>query len=551
MRAALCACLLNLAALAGPPQADSDTEAKAYTDGVIAVQAVDSRGNPQSGARVFLRGATSPSQPEQIYRHAVSDALGHARFTALPSGIYWLDGVLAGCQLAPDSRSQILLRGPKALEQRQLILQRRPVVTGRIVDTTGAPLPNAQIQALRMTESDAGPSLTSAAQSSTDDRGVYRFGLPRPGRYWLLASHMELSFPRGSAPRSTGVVFYPNSPDLLAAQPADLVFDQPETILDITLPPAPRTEFAAGILSGPDGQPCTRCRYALHRVEGPLHYELMSGGTGRAAGFDNRGVPPGEYRVYVEDTGANPGWWAIVEAPLVEDRTTALTIRTQPPVEVSGRIRLEDLPADVSEQNGERPNAVMVQAIAAGDHFFDQRQSLSGRTELPLEQSEFALGPMPPEAFRIQVSVQGSNAYLAAIAREGRELPSPVLDFSQPGDWASLELRVRFDVAQPSFRVPATAAPGVDEPGYRLLLRPDPEDNPFGVFSPGHCAADGSCYAPPVPPGRYQVIAIGGQRDFGPNDPDLVRKLERWGSEVTLTPGENPTIELKPAPDKP
>jgi hypothetical protein len=424
-----------------------------------------------------------------------------------------------------------------------------------VVDERGTPLLNAQVQAFRLSSNDGEPYLNQVQGASTDDRGVYRLSVHEAGRYWIMAFHMEPSFPRGSAPRSTGVVFYPNSPDLLASLPADLSFDQPEATLDIMLPPAARTEVAAGILSGPDSRPCTRCRYSLQRVEGPFRYELTSGQTGRDAGFDTRGVPPGQYQIYVQDDGGHQGWWAIEEAALVEDRTTALTIQTQPPIVVSGRVTLEDPPAEAIEQARERPDAVSVQLNPFGNQFFSARDGSGSRAELRLEQSEFTLAPLPPEKFRVEVLVQNANGYLAGMALQGRDLTSPFLDFSQPGPWNNLELRVRFDLAEPQFRIAGAVpdpAASSGAPAYRLVIAPDSESNPFGRYSETHCISDGQCYVPQLPPGRYWVIALpaAGRGGLDLQDFEARKKLAPWGREISLSPSQNPRIDLTPAPEK-
>jgi hypothetical protein len=553
--AALLACVFALSVSAQPrPAGLSPLEGKPRSDGVIVVQVSDSLGAPLSGTVVVLRQNMTVENQQPIVRHATSDTAGRARFTDLPNGGYAAEATRAGCSLAPSNTNDPLLEGAKAEGQIHVILRRRPVITGRVVDERGTPLHNAHVQVFRRAFQDGEESLVSGSrgQSTTDDRGIYRLNVDEPGRYWVMAYHMEALFPRGSAPRPTGLVFYPNSPDLLSAMRADLAFDQPETTLDITLPPAARTEIAAGILSGPEGRPCTRCRFSLQRVEGPYRYELSSGGTGRDAGFDTRGVPPGQYRVYVEDQGANQGWWAVEEATLIEDRTTGLTMRTRPPIPVSGRVTYEDPPTLLPDQDSNRPASVFVQLSQVGRHFFGTRDSSTGQAQLSFEQSEFTVGPLAPERFRFQVFVQGANGYLAGLTRQGRELTSPVLDLSQPGPWTNLEARVAFKMAEPQFRIPASASPAAREPGYQLVLIPDPKENPFGSEASGGCGPDGNCYMSIVPPGRYWVLAFPATSPSpthlrGPGSPQETRAL---GSRSESQCRPKPKNRANPGPRK-
>jgi hypothetical protein len=187
-----------------------------------------------------------------------------------------------------------------------------------------------------------------------------------------------------------------------------------------------------------------------------------------------------------------------------------------------------------------------------GRHFFGTRDSSTGQAQLSFEQSEFTVGPLAPERFRFQVFVQGANGYLAGLTRQGRELTSPVLDLSQPGPWTNLEARVAFKMAEPQFRIPASASPAAREPGYQLVLIPDPKENPFGSEASGGCGPDGNCYMSIVPPGRYWVLAFPATLQAPPTfgDPEVRKKLEPWGREVNLNVGPNPRIELTPAPEK-
>ena len=193
--------------------------------------------------------------------------------------------------------------------------------------------PKTRIQLFILATNDGELFVSPGPSTITDDRGIYRISVARPGRYWVMATHMEASFPLGSAPQSTGTVFYPNSPDLLFAHFADLAFDQPDTRFDITLPPAPRTAITVGLLSGPKGRPCAQCAFSLRRVEGPYEYEWIHGEIGgRLPGFGYRGIPAGDYRILVEDRDSDTrGWWAIEDVALVEDDPVELAIATQPP----------------------------------------------------------------------------------------------------------------------------------------------------------------------------------------------------------------------------
>lgn len=520
------------------------------TDGRVALTVKDSAGAPIAGALILLNGSTTDEKPEQVMRNGRSDAAGAVRFAGLPNGYYRVEAHVAGRVVDPRDQLQLHLEGPQANVSSEVRLLRRPVVMGRVLNELGVPVFQATVSLKRRKLQNGQASIEQAAYARTDDRGVFRIAT-EPGRYWLQASATEASFPRGSAPLPTGVVFYPGSPDLLGAQPLELAWDQPQTYIEIALPRAPRTQMTAAIVSGPSGQPCNSCGFRLLRVEGDYRYEIVGGMTGSRPGFDYRGIPAGDYRIHVEDVRRNRGWWAIAETTLVEGTPTELLIETRPPAPLSGRVVLEDPPANLAELNREREDAISVVAQGGRQGFFTGG-SFKPRVSLPLDQLHFSLGPFTPEQYTLQVDVQGANAYIAGIRRRGRPLPAGLLDFSRPGSWTDLEVRVRFDPAVARFRIPAPVPLDLDQPAARVALVPDRESGIVGRPQEAHCYPGGECSAPPVPPGRYWVIAMPGINNpagLDLRDAEVQSRLSLWGRAVDLAPGENPVIELEAVPE--
>jgi hypothetical protein len=292
--------------------------------------------------------------------------------------------------------------------------------------------------------------------------------------------------------------------------------------------------------------------YSLRRVEGVYEYEWIHGEiAGQLPGFEYRGMPAGDYRIYVEDRAQDSlGWWAIEPVALAEDRPLAVAIATRPPVALAGRVTLEDAPFEWIAANRERAGAVYVQLTPVGDQFFTIYDASAGQTELSPEHLEFTLGPMPPGKFRLRVWVQGTDAYLASAAQLGRGPPSAVLDLSQAADWSNLDLRMRFDMARPVVRIPAQSSLS-EATVYRVVLVPDRDQNPFGHYMEGYCGPDGACEISPLPPGRYWAVALSYEtaRELDLRDPQDRRRLSNWGRTIDLSAGVNAAVDLRPVPD--
>ncbi|MDA1315099.1 MAG: carboxypeptidase-like regulatory domain-containing protein [Acidobacteria bacterium] len=499
---------LPAAAQLRPLPEAAQAEVAPQTDGVITAKVVDARGRPIAGAWVVLKGYIGARGATESSHQGTSNAGGQVRFSSLPNGHYRFEVQMAGYRHERAGGSDAQLNGPEAEQEVELLLLRRPVMKGRVVDGRGEPMYNATVNVLMRTRVDGVESVVQQASARTDDRGVYRITLPDPGRYWLMATHMEASFPRGSAPHPTGVTFYPNSPDLLTAAAVEVRPDQPETAFDIMLTNAPDTQISARIVSGSGGGPCIRCRYSLRRAEGSFNYELVGGGTARTGGFQYTGLPAGRYVIYVEDGRGSSGWWATAEANMVEGRPVALVIETSPPTYLSGRVKLEGPPVQVLEANRERDDAVQISLEARGRPFFHApSEALS--VQLKLDEREFELGPLPPEKFRVEARVLGGGGYLSGLSLAERPVDSPLLDFSQAGGWSNLELTVRFDLATIDIRVAGEEDSGEQRSIRTLVLVPDARENPFGQGLIGRCY-EGRCQASSVRPGRYWAVIVPG-----------------------------------------
>ena len=161
--------------------------------GVIAgvVVAVDS-GRPVRRARVMLIGGTP-----RVAQSVQSDDQGGFRFANLPAGQFTLSSSKGGYietvygQKQPGSGrpgTPIQLLAGQELKQVSMPLARGGVITGLVVEETGEPAFNAQVQAYRWVTKQGERTLQLASSGSTDDRGMYRLPGLLPGSYVVSAS---------------------------------------------------------------------------------------------------------------------------------------------------------------------------------------------------------------------------------------------------------------------------------------------------------------------------------------------------------------------------
>jgi hypothetical protein len=172
--------------------------------GAISGVVVDSvTGRPLAGARVSVRkliGAGSTIAPDQSMpgRRVVTDAKGRFVFTGLPAADgFFLDASRFGYSATrygwtePDGPStlrdikQISLADGKWVSGISIPLWRLGAITGRVVDERAEPVVGAAVRVFRTGNIAGQPQLVAGDLTSTDDRGVYRIGDLKPGKYFV------------------------------------------------------------------------------------------------------------------------------------------------------------------------------------------------------------------------------------------------------------------------------------------------------------------------------------------------------------------------------
>ncbi len=177
----------------GPGTGPGRDALSATGTGLLMGQVVDaSTGGPVPDAIVTLGGGGLRGQaPGQMAAGRVMvDGQGRFVFRDLPPGTFSLGATKAGYfggasgQRSPSGPSRpVELGDGERLGDVTLRLWRYGVVSGTVRDDSGAPVTGISVQLRRRTAANGRWQFVSAGSTSTDDRGVYRFGSITPGAY--------------------------------------------------------------------------------------------------------------------------------------------------------------------------------------------------------------------------------------------------------------------------------------------------------------------------------------------------------------------------------
>lgn len=339
-------------------------------------------------------------------RAASTDDQGQFAFSDLPAATYSL-GASKGGFIAMSAGAvkpgmpgrQVLLREGDSVVVPPISLPRGAVIAGRITDSTGRPVSNAQVQASRFVtvsgERQARSGSTATWATTTNDHGDYRlFGL-LSGEYIVSAwqsgttiqSEITAADLEAARPTAAGVVaqppavarpfalahtLYPGTVDESSAAPIVLKPGEERLGVDMPLQRVPVARVS-GTVVGVDGKPLVGVTITRRLRRSPAFTPVLGFGAASAAdgSFTLTGVAPGDYVLQAQGNSAadiaratelarmglaaapsqnnqGPPMWASVDVPVNGADISGVTLRMQPGMTVSGTVTAASARIDVT-----------------------------------------------------------------------------------------------------------------------------------------------------------------------------------------------------------
>ena len=253
---------------------------------------------------------------------ALTDAEGRFEFKELPAGRFTLNASKSGYVSAQDGQTRPFESGrPIELADKQVLgkadigMPRGGVISGRIVDEFGEPLPDAVVSAMRQSWSNGRRRLLPTGRTNqTNDLGQFRmYGLP-PGEDHVSATLRNtdvmmmdaalLGGPSSGASGSTPAsgyapTYFPGTTSAANAQRVTVTIGQEAQNTDFALAPV-RLARISGTVMTSEGKPLDGAMVTATPTSrtGDMAMLFMGGGTGRTSkdgAFVMTSVAPGDY----------------------------------------------------------------------------------------------------------------------------------------------------------------------------------------------------------------------------------------------------------------
>ncbi len=554
-RAVLLALLLAVQA-AGQTPAPAEP---APTDTLIAGSVVDAvTGQPLKKAWVTLLPVGGPRLRAEAITVS-TDADGRFAFQGVRPGQYLLEAGRTGYV-----RQRYGEQPEKALPERLTVtadthltgvvfrLVPAGVISGRVLDEDGEPMPWVLVQAVRVAYSSAGGRREEiAGQATTNDLGEYRiFGLP-PGRYLVRTSYrpgvetvgprmlVQRSQPQSSRMAYPAALFYPGAASPAQATAVKVHGGQETPGIDFTMLPARAYritgDVSLGATAGPEGarQPVS---VSLQQEGADFSDPFSHFQTFVLPGesFEISGVLPGSYVLWALQLRSGGPWVARLPVAVGDGDLTGLRLVLQPGQPVAGRV--------VSEEGSV--------GLLAGLHVTlepDDGRPFGRSTATVGPDGSFVLPNVGPGRFRVVLTGLPEDAYLKAARLGMRDVLLKPVEFDSGSGSETLTLvvslrgarvsgLVRDDRGQP---VAGATVVLVPEEGLRAEAQ---------LYRVAQSDTAGAFMLRGIRPGRYTALAWQEVENGAWLDPDFLRPYLDRGISIELSEGEQKAIELTVQP---
>jgi hypothetical protein len=490
-------------------------------------------------------GAAKPEEPPET----ISAADGAFSFTGLTPGAYRVYAERVGFQSrswgAKDrsSQGQVLRLGPSE-KRDDIAIELIPlsVITGKVVDEDGDPVPNTQVQVLVPVYAPSGRELQPRGATYTNDLGEYRLYSLQARKYYLRADPQGgnmVGGPRGRRARETLVAaYYPGSPDPSGAAPVELAPGRQLNGIDFTLHMGHRVTVS-GRLVAPPGATNLMITYSQYVRGGSTTTSFEA--SDPAGHFTMRNLATGDYILGARYNLAGEDYNAFLPITVGQTDVEDLELHPAPPVEVTGRVRFDGPP---SEKLG--ASSIVLNAKLGHSQSMAKIQN----------DGTFASRGLAPDVYHV-----GLNTTAEAFLKEARwgdvNALESGLDLSAGTSASDVKIVVSTAVGSLDGTVQSDKQEALA--GAAVALRPEASssgDDPYNDprFKGAKAGPDGKFHLTGLTPGRYRLMAWDDvDENTARYDPDFVQQIASRGQLIEVGEGEhkNVSVQVTTKPEEP
>jgi hypothetical protein len=525
-----------------PLPARAQTDSSPRRASISGQVAREGGGTPLGKVNVVLKpagGSGGDLEPLE----ATTDAAGHFSITGIAPGRYRLqvsrDGFVPqeyGSQSSSGAGAILTLAAGQDMNDLLFRLQTAGVISGRVTDENGDPLPHVEVQILRKS-SVHGTMRVSRDElaGDTNDLGEYRVFDLLPGRYYAVADYSPV-MPLKNARDATKYVpvFYPGANDLARASLIEVGAGQEIPSIDFVLSPSRVVRVSGNVLNAITGKPAKGASVALLPSESAtteLGLQTLTAAAGADGSFEIASVSPGSYLAVATIEDQSKQYFARQNVEVGPAGTENLSLVISPGASVPGRVTYEG-------KTDARPSETSVWLDSGDD-------SLSpGRTAPLNSDSTFVAKSVPSGIYQVDVRPTCTGCYLKSARMAGVDVLQDGLDLTSGAPRGDLVILV--SAAAGSLDGAVTNGDDLPVAGALVVLVPELiHRNEARLYKETTTDQYGNFKLRAIAPGDYEVFAWDGVQDVTYRDAEFIKTIENVGTEVDVEENAGSTVKLR------
>lgn len=497
----------------------------------VVVDAVNNR--PLAKTHVSVALTTSRATRAQ---QTITLRDGRFDFNGLPAGKYTLTAERIGYQRQNFNQRSLGNRYSTAIvvsadepPPPDLVFRLVPggVITGKITDPKGDPIPGLFVQALQIAGTGAARHVLRITGEYTDDRGIYRIANLAKGPHVVVATgNAARRNPLASVePMAIPPTYFPGVSDAESSERVD-VRAASESKADFVVHPVPAATLEVKLSSGfQSGSARDSVALALPGAFGPTIWSGWSSNfqaSNQGATFAD--LPEGRYRAAVYHAGTRATGFQMID---VTAPVTHVTLADTPPVEVQVSLAIEGQSA-----SGIRNGPYTVSFLS-----LDNRTTVS--RIIPAPSTRLPMPPLEPGLY--QPTVTRGSQPLPPIAMKARGEGATVVGAAlQVPETGKIELDLVLDASAADVAGKASTADGKPAMGALVLLLRKSDWTIAGAYRTDQTDSDGSFLWKAVPRGDYLMVALDEANYLDYLDPASLSPLLPLAEPVTVAASSAP-----------
>lgn len=549
---ALCFVFLPLRAtsqqLAATGGSDQDRQLCAVSGTVVAL----GTGEPLKKARVTLW----TDGQETNSRFAATDAAGHFSFDQIQPGRYILSVARTGYvpqqygQDQPDKPGAVLtLTAGQTMTDLLFRLLRTAVISGRVLDEDGEPVPDTTVEVLSRVRSRKQTITATVGQGSTNDLGEYRvFDLP-PGHYSVRANPPRQSlvfgagFPADQASDQSSAyppVYYPGTPDMARASTLDVNAGDEISGIDFLLTPKTDTrtyKIRGRVVNSIVGHPDAHLSVMLtprNATDWAPNFPNTQPDF-KTGAFELKDVAPGAYTVLAMWFEGGKERSATQDVDVTGADVDAVSLVLTNGINIPGRVSFEG-------HAGSAAGQVTINLTPA-----NPQVTFGGWEEARVQpDGTFVLTNVGDGQYSIGAYSKCDDCYLKAATGDGVDILKGVQVASGAGP-SRIDILYSSDTGTADGSV--TTSDDLPAPGAYVVFVPDSSASDTEEQKTAATDQYGRFEVRGIPPGKYTAYAwekMDNGQDY--SDPDFLKPFASQSQSVEISAGAKSFVQLKLIP---